>query len=135
MSLPEVRIHGNQFSTLEEFWNEIERALIPGVAWGRNLDAFNDILSGGFGTPEGGFIMRWQGSSLSRQRLGYAETVRQLENRLRRCHPSNRERVERELASARMNLGPSVFDWLVEIIRDHGGGRRQADDRVELVLE
>lgn len=135
MALPEFQLHGDRFSTLEEFWNEIERTLIPGLSWGRNLDAFNDILRGEFGTPKGGFVLRWQNSSLSRERLGYPETVRQLENRLRRCHPSNRESVERELASARERVGPTVFDWLVEIIRDHGSGGQQADDRVELVLE
>src|SRR5215468_4974388 len=91
---PESRIDGDRFSTLEEFYDEVERSLIPGVQWGRNLDAFSDILRGGFGAPQGGFILRWQKSSLSRERLGYAETVRQLENRLKRCHPSNRETVQ-----------------------------------------
>jgi hypothetical protein len=28
-----------------------------------------------------------------------------------------------------------VFDWLVEIIRDHGAGGDQAEDNVELVLD
>jgi RNAse (barnase) inhibitor barstar len=75
------QIDGNNFSTLKEFYAEISRVLIPGASWGHNLDAFNDILRGGFGTPEGGFILRWKNSKESRQRLGYAETVRQLELR------------------------------------------------------
>ena len=45
-------IDGKNFSTLEEFYDEISRVLIPGAQWGRNLDAFNDILRGGFGTPD-----------------------------------------------------------------------------------
>lgn len=45
-------IDGSRFHTLEEFYDEIGTALIHGSPWGRNLDAFNDILRGGFGTPE-----------------------------------------------------------------------------------
>ena len=55
-----------------------------------------------------------------------SETARELERRLERCHPSNRGEVERELAAARSARGPTVFDWLVEIIRSH--------DTIELKL-
>ena len=73
-------IDGSRCSTLESFYDEVARVLVsPGVFWGRNLNAFNDILRGGFGTPEGGFILRWMNSELSRQYFGYPETVRQLE--------------------------------------------------------
>ena len=48
-SKPIYEIDGARFSTLEGFYNEISQALIPGVDWGHNLDAFNDILRGGFG--------------------------------------------------------------------------------------
>ena len=54
MTSPTVTIDGNAFRTLEEFYDEISRKLVPGASWGRNLDAFSDILSGGFGTPDGG---------------------------------------------------------------------------------
>ncbi len=47
-------INGYDFSTLEEFYEVVSRVLVPGAEWGHNLDAFNDILRGGFGTPEGG---------------------------------------------------------------------------------
>src|SRR5688572_6797192 len=112
-------IDGRDFTTLEEFYEVISQVLIPGFEWGHNLDAFNDILRGGFGTPEDGFVLRWTNSTLSRERLGYPETVRQLEQRLGRCHPSNRGWVDEELQLARRNVGPTVFDWLVEIIQIH----------------
>jgi RNAse (barnase) inhibitor barstar len=69
-------IDGNDFSTVDEFFDEISRVLILGARWGRNLDAFNDILRGGFGTPEDGFTLRWRNHAVSQQRLGYGETVR-----------------------------------------------------------
>ncbi len=118
-------IAGENFSTLEKFYDEISRVLIPDAEWGHNLDALNDILRGGFGTPPEGFILVWKNSALSRQRLGYPETVRQLELRLARCDPSNRPSVQAELEQAKQDKGPTVFDWLVE----------EAEDGVELVLE
>src|SRR5437667_5608339 len=107
---PTYEIDGSRFSTLEGFYDEISRVIIPGAEWGRNLDAFNDVLRGGFGTPEDGFVLRWKGSRLSRARLGYPETVRQLERRLGRCHPSNRASVADDLEAARNNVGPTVAD-------------------------
>ena len=128
-------IDGRRFCTLEEFFDEISTVLIPGSEWGRNLDAFNDILRGGFGTSEGGFTIRWQNHALSQERLGYKETVRQLETRLQRCHPSNRQAVAAELAAACAGRGPTVFDWLVEIVREHGPDGAEPEDGVHLVLD
>lgn len=128
-------IDGARFSTLDEFYDEIERVLIPGKEWGRNLNALNDILRGGFGTPEGGFVLRWKNSEISRERLGYAETIRQLEQHLAVCHPSNRTSIEHDIDLAHAHRGSTVFDWLVELIQVHGAGGEEADDRVELILE
>jgi hypothetical protein len=83
-----------------------------------NLDGFDDELSGGFGTPDEGFTLRWKNHAVSRPRLGYPETVRQLELRLARCHPTNRARVSLDLKEVQAYRGPTVFEWLTEIIRD-----------------
>jgi len=128
-------IDGNDFSTLEGFYEQVSRVLIPGAAWGHNLDAFNDILRGGFGTPEEGFTIRWKNHATSRARLGYPETIRQLERRLTRCHPSNRLSVTEQIESARAARGATVYDWLIEIIGVHGPGGQEQDDQVELILE
>lgn len=132
---PTYTLDGNRFSTLEEFYDEISRVLIPGADWGRNLNAFNDILRGGFGTPEGGFELRWLHADISRERLGYSETVRQLELRLRRCDPSHRSAVAHDLEMAQRGEGPTVFDWLIEIIKDHTAAGCESEDCVTLVLE
>ncbi|MGH9681738.1 MAG: barstar family protein [Candidatus Acidiferrales bacterium] len=128
-------IDGQRFSTLEGFFDEVTRVLIPAQKWGRNLDAFNDILRGGFGTPSGGFTLHWKNHGLSIKRLGYAETVRQLELRLQHCHLESRNSVLRDLELAQRSQGPTVFDWLVSIIRIHDAGGQEADDGVRLVLD
>jgi histidinol-phosphatase len=128
-------IDGANFSTLDEFYDEISRVLIPGVEWGRNLNALNDILRGGLGTPAGGFLLKWKNSAISRERLGYPETVRQLGRHLECCHPSNRASIEHDLDMAHAARGTTVFDWLTELIRTHGAGGAEAGDQIELVLE
>jgi RNAse (barnase) inhibitor barstar len=129
---PVFQIDGDRFSSLEEFFDEVGAALST-AAWGRNLDAFNDVLRGGFGTPEGGFILRWLHSSRSRDALGYRATVDYLERKLQRCHPANIPMVTSELEAARRGEGQTVFDILVEIIRIHGPGGDEAEDGVEIV--
>jgi hypothetical protein len=120
-------LDGSRFSTLEGFFDEVSTVLIPGAGWGHNLDAFDDVLYGGFGTPEDGFRLIWRNAESSRRALGHAETVRQLTLHLEGCHPTSRESLALKLAAAREQRGPTVFDWLVEIVRAH--------EDIELVLE
>jgi len=135
--MPNKRVYeidGAAFSTLEEFYDEVSRKVILNASWGHNLDAFNDILRGGFGTPDEGFVLRWKNSELSRQRLNYKETIRQLERRFHRCHTTNRGDVTADLEHAKSGRGPTVFDWLVEIIEVHCPGGAESADGVELEL-
>lgn len=128
-------IDGTRFSTLEEFFAEFNRVVTPESDPDNNLDAFDDTLSGGCGTPDEGFTLRWKNHEISRGRLGYAETVRQLELRLARCHPTARALVSEDLKRAQAQQGPTVFEWLTEIIRDHGPRGRYPADRVDLLLD
>ena len=130
----EYVLDGAKITSLEAFFEQVSRVLIPGAYWGRNLDAFNDILRGGFGTPDEGFMIRWINSDASRTHLGHTETARQLEMTLERCHPSNRPAVRHDLQEARAGQGSTVFDWLIEIIDEHGDGGQEAEDKVQLVL-
>ena len=135
MALPELVLDGTRISSLESFWDEVSRSLIPGAWWGRNLDAFNDILRGGFGTPPDGVFLRWKESEPARAFLGYPEPIQQLKKRLAECHPDNVFHVAVELEKAKQGRGPTVFDWLEEIIREHGEGGAEAESNVHLVLD
>ena len=85
MTKPVYDIDGRDFDTLEGFYDHIGERLLGGTRWGRNLDAFNDVLRGGFGTPAGGFVLRWRNSDRSRTMLGFPATVAYLEHKLQRC--------------------------------------------------
>jgi RNAse (barnase) inhibitor barstar len=65
-------IDGSRFSTLEGFYDEVESVLIPGQYWGRNLDAFNDILFWPWEEGEAPYRLLWKNAALSRERLGDA---------------------------------------------------------------
>ncbi|MEM6483667.1 MAG: barstar family protein [Pseudomonadota bacterium] len=132
--MKQYTLDGSAFQTLEEFAAHFSDVVLGEHRWNGNLDALNDILRGGFGTPQAGFEIVWENASLSREALGYAETVRQLEKRLSTCHPKNASSVEVQIQKARSCTGPTVFDWIFEIIREHGKGGSESDDGVVLSL-
>jgi RNAse (barnase) inhibitor barstar len=117
-------LDGTQIRTLEDFWRVIGEAINgPGGYFGKNLDAFADCLSGGFGAPDDDdYVVEWRDHQVSREYLGYPETARQLEIRLLRCHPTNRPAVSADLSAAREERGTTVFDWLIEIFGDRAPG-------------
>ena len=74
-----IEINGNKFSNLSGFYNEVERKMTRGLNWkiGRNLDAFEDVLSGGFGVIESDEIYKlvWLQSQKSKTELKEYETI------------------------------------------------------------
>ncbi|MEV1068788.1 barstar family protein [Streptomyces sp. NPDC050263] len=118
-------LDGTRVRTLEDFWRLIGEAVNgPGGYFGNNLDALADCLSGGFGQPDDDddYVIEWRDHQASRENLSHLETARQLEIRLSRCHPTNRSAVRAELAAARTEHGPTVFDWLITIFEDRAPG-------------
>ena len=109
-------IDGSESSTLAEFANHFTRQLTLETDWRGNLDAFNDILHGGFGTPHDGFVLVWKNSLASKRALGYQETIKWLDDRAGNCHPSNVEHFQQRLTLAKRNQGETLFDMLIDII-------------------
>lgn len=132
---PTLTIDGAKFSTLEEFAHHFNGVVLNNEwQWHGNYDAFNDILRGGFGSPLEGFVLRWKDSALSRERLGYPETIKWLEETIQRCCQSNVPIFQERLAEARAGRGQTVFDTLIEIIQKHGPGGIEEEDGIDLLL-
>jgi len=93
MSKKIIIINGNNFSSLEGFYTEIDNVLTEGFDWktGHNLDAFNDLLRGGFGVHE------------------YDEPIKLIWKHI--------EKSKKELNT--LQNGQPLFQILVEIIKDH----------------
>lgn len=132
-ALPVLTIDGASFVDFAGFVREFSR-LLPHATWNGNLDAFNDILHGGFGTPETPWVLRWLSSDASREALGHDATARWLEQILHTCHPSNRAGIEARLRNARRGHGQTLFDMIVEIIRDHGPRGEESENGIILEL-
>lgn len=117
-----IIIDGNNFETLDGFFDEMERLLTKDLDWrtGHNFDAFHDLLRGGFGVHEYGeqidFV--WVDSEKSRNDLGFEETRLYYEKILKKCHPTNREAVMHKITSAEKHEGKTLFDMIVEEIND-----------------
>jgi RNAse (barnase) inhibitor barstar len=132
-ALPVLVIDGAAFDDFAGFTREFSKLLCHHT-WRGNLDAFNDILRGGFGTPETGWVLKWVNSDSSRATLGYEATIKWLEDVLFTCHPSNRSHIQDRLLAARRSEGRTLFGMIVEIIRYHGPGGPESEDGVLLEL-
>lgn len=134
MQKPVIEIDGLSFDSLAGFFDVFGAAVLGNTEYGRNLDAFNDVLRGGFGSPDGGFTLRWKNSEVSRDRLGYAETVRYIERKLKTCHPSIVISVLNDLQLASNHEGETLFDIICGILNNHGLGGEEAKDGIVLEL-
>lgn len=69
----EFVINGSRITSEKSFYNEIEKVLTNGLnrKIGRNLDAFNDVLRGGFGQfdCDEKIILKWKNFSKSEASL------------------------------------------------------------------
>lgn len=67
-------LDGNNFSDMEGFYREIDKLLTKNLQWktGHNLNAFNDLLRGGFNVHEYSepITIRWINYGKSKKDLG-----------------------------------------------------------------
>ena len=72
--MKEFILDGKKFNDMEGFYNEIDKLLTKDLDWktGHNLDAFNDLLRGGFGVHEyeEPIIIKWINYEKSKKDLG-----------------------------------------------------------------
>lgn len=117
-------INGNNFSDLTGFYDEVERNLTKDLDWkiGRNLDAYNDVLRGGFGVHdyEERFTLTWINAEKSKRDFGWEATIAYREDILAHCHPDNIPYVMEDVAKAKAGEGETLFDIIVDITRGHG---------------
>lgn len=71
MKVKKFILDGKNFSNIEDFYDEAQKVLTDDFkGFGRNLDAFDDILYGGFGKFESEkIIIVWQNFDQSKKEL------------------------------------------------------------------
>ncbi len=111
---PTYVIDGNKASTWPQLVNSIN-AFIPQSEWqGNSLDALDDILYGGYGTPDR-FTIVWKASETSREALGYEAT---------KAYYKHLPNFEQLYEAGHIT---TLFDMVVGILRSH--------ENIELRLE
>jgi len=115
-------IDANNFSDLNGFYEEIGKKLTK-AGWksGRNLDAFNDILRGGFGNFEKGEAVTiiWKDAAKSQKELDHAQAAIYLNSMLERCHPQNERRILTKIKDAKVGAGPTLYEMLKSVFTAH----------------
>ena len=114
MSEQVIIIDGNNFSTLDEFWDEVTRLFDLGEYFGRNMDALEDFLIGEH--------IVWVNATKSKKELGYEATARFWEEAYKKCpadalYESNRNFIKSNIDSAQKQKGQTLFDMLGDCIR------------------
>ena len=81
--MKEYILDGNNFSTMDEFYNEIQKIMTCNLNWkiGHNLDALNDILRGGFGQHylNESVTIKWINYGRSKDMLGVSNVLNIIE--------------------------------------------------------
>jgi RNAse (barnase) inhibitor barstar len=87
-------INGDNFSNLDGFYDEVQKVLTDNfTGFGRNFDAFVDILRGGFG------------------RFDYGEPIELIW--------MNFDKSKKDLAAAKKQSGPTFYEIIIDIIQNN----------------
>lgn len=87
-------LDGNNFFSMEGFYDEIDKLLTKNLQWktGHNLNAFNDLLRGGFGVHDYSepITIKWINYSKSKKDLG-DETILMLLEIMLNCDDTDHD--------------------------------------------
>ncbi|MBL7837984.1 barstar family protein [Flavobacterium filum] len=123
MNKQTITINGDNFSDLESFYDEIDRVLTKDLDWqtGHNLDAFNDMLRGGFGVYEYEEPIRliWGNFSKSKSDLGLEATKKWYERKISENKTENQQFFTDKLRQLTENNEQTLLDIILEIISEH----------------
>ncbi|MDQ1090060.1 barstar family protein [Siphonobacter sp. SORGH_AS_1065] len=119
----QVTIDGEHIHDIESFYEEINRVFMAEEDWklGASLDAFDDLLYGGYGIAKEAKKVEliWKNAEKSRLGLGYAITKAYYEQKLQPGSSYNKALFQEKLQDLEGGHGQTYFDLLVTIIAEH----------------
>ncbi len=119
----ELEINGANFQDIEGFYDELNRLVMKEENWklGVSLDAFNDLLYGGFGIIKDYDELEiiWLNSEKSRKDLGLETTKSYYQNKLEHPEIYNSKFIQEKLEELEAGNGQTYFEILLEIISEH----------------
>lgn len=116
-------IEGDQIHDIPSFYKEINRVFMKEESWelGNSLDAFDDLLYGGYGVLKDvqQVSIVWKNMKQSRAALGYEVTKAYYEEKLKPGSPFNHELFRKKLLELEQGTGETYFDVLQTILANH----------------
>jgi hypothetical protein len=112
-----ITLDGNNFADFDGFVREFNmRVFGDDKTWHGGFGQLNDLLRGGYGSPEGSFTIEWLNAHKSREDLGKDAAMKWLLLRKDKVHPANQESWEKRIELMHNNLGDTIFQIIVDII-------------------
>jgi hypothetical protein len=121
--IPQIILEGENIHDIPSFYKETNRVFMQNEDWelGESLDAFNDLLHGGFGILKGlpNIQLIWNSSKICSHSLGFNTTrvyyLRKIEPGL----PFNRGYHEQKLIELEAGNGQTYFQIILDIISQY----------------
>lgn len=121
--MKQIFIQGRNIVDIPSFYREINRVFMKDEDWelGESLDAFNDLLYGGFGAMKGHSNMQliWLNAERCSKALGYNITKEYYLNKLMPGSIFNKDFHRQKLDELEAGIGQTYFQIIVGIISDH----------------
>lgn len=118
-----IAIIGQNIRGIPSFYAEINRVFMAGEAWalGESLDAFDDLLHGGYGAIAGceGVTLVWERFESSKMALGYETTRAFLRAKLQRPDLYNATTIRGQIEALEHGRGKTYIEIIMEIIGSH----------------
>ncbi|RYF57906.1 MAG: ribonuclease inhibitor [Cytophagaceae bacterium] len=119
----QIAIEGISINDIVSFYAEINRVFMAEESWliGPSLDAFNDLLFGGYGALQGAqsVDLLWHNMDHSREALGYQTTRVYYLDKLSPGSPYNKKLFKEKLQALEHGTGETYFDVIMAILADH----------------
>ena len=119
----QITIDGGSIHDISSFYAEINRVFMADEDWeiGNSLDAFHDLLFGGYGALKEAdhAEIHWQNIESSRKSLGYEVTKAYYLQKLYPDSPFNQKHFATKLAALENGTGETYFDTILGIVAEH----------------
>jgi RNAse (barnase) inhibitor barstar len=119
----QIEIEGSVINDIASFYEEVNRVFMADESWqlGQSLDAFNDLLFGGYGALQGveSVELVWHNMDHSRQALGYQATQAYYLDKLKPGSSYNKKLFEEKLSALESGSGETYFESIMAVLAEH----------------
>jgi len=119
----QIIIEGENINDIKSFYEEINRVFMKDEDWklGESLDAFNDLLYGGFGTIKANepIMLMWKNFENNKKTFGLDFTLEFYRQKLQHPEIYDVKSINKSIRELKNGDAPTYFDIILEIIADH----------------